>query len=225
MRQLFLSLIVFCCTFTIYAQNDATTFLGIPVDGNKDEVIQQLYAKGFVVNPQTPELLIGEFNGTQVNVGIATNKNKVWRIMVLDSEPLDERNIKLRFNRLCQQFESNDRYLSPVPHGSYSISEDEDISYEMNIRNKQYTATYNQKLTISLDTANLTHRIREMVASDYKNKIDTVTDELVNEVFKNIVFNMIDKKQVWFTIMQFNNDYLIAMFYDNLNNQANGEDL
>ena len=225
MRQLYLSLIIFCCTFTIYAQNDPTTFLGIPVDGNKEEVIQQLYAKGFVVNPQTPEFLMGEFNGTQVNVGVATNKNKVWRIMVIDSEPTDERNIKLRFNRLCKQFESNDRYLSPVPHGSYSISEDEDISYEMNMRNKQYTATYNQKLTISLDTVNLTHRIREMVASNFQDKIDTVTDELVDEVFKNIVFDIIDKKQVWFTIMQFNNDYLIAMFYDNLNNQANGEDL
>ena len=36
---------------------------------------------------------------------------------------------------------------------------------------------------------------------------------------------MIDQKQVWFTIMQFNSQYLIALFYDNLYNQANGEDL
>ena len=33
------------------------------------------------------------------------------------------------------------------------------------------------------------------------------------------------EKQVWFTIMQFNSQYLIALFYDNLYNQANGEDL
>ncbi len=224
MKKIFLSLCVLCCTLTVHAE-DVTTFLGIPVDGTKEEMYQKLQSKGFVVNSQNPEFLTGEFNGTQVNIGVATNNNMVWRIMVIDAEPIDERTIKHRFNQLCKQFESNDRYLSPVPHGSYSISESEDISYEINIHSKEYTATYNQKLTVAIDTTNLTNRIRETVASNFKNKIDTVTNELVNEVFKNIVYDMIAKKQVWFTIMQFNSQYLIALFYDNLYNQANGEDL
>ena len=55
---------------------------------------QKLQSKGFVVNPQNPEFLTGEFNGTQVNIGVATNNNMVWRIMVIDAEPIDERTIK-----------------------------------------------------------------------------------------------------------------------------------
>ena len=49
MKQLFLSLIIFCCTLNIYAEKDVTTFLGIPVDGTKEEMYQKLQSKGFVV--------------------------------------------------------------------------------------------------------------------------------------------------------------------------------
>ena len=65
---------------TLYAQKDVTQFLGIPVDGYKPEMIQKLKTKGFTINPLTKDVLDGEFNGTDVNVFIATNNNKVWRI-------------------------------------------------------------------------------------------------------------------------------------------------
>lgn len=59
------------------AQNDVTTFLGIPVDGFKSEMKQKLVSKGFVPKKVgTNEFLEGEFNGTDVHVYIATNNNK-----------------------------------------------------------------------------------------------------------------------------------------------------
>lgn len=48
-KQLFLSLIISCCTLNIYAEKDVTTFLGIPVDGTKEEMYQKLQSKGLVV--------------------------------------------------------------------------------------------------------------------------------------------------------------------------------
>ena len=68
-------------------------FLGIPVDGPKSSMIQKLKAKGFRYN-QRLDCLTGEFNSSKVNISIATNKNKFWRIVVMDDFVSDENDIK-----------------------------------------------------------------------------------------------------------------------------------
>ena len=62
------------------AQTDVTYFLGIPVDGSKNEMIQKLKLKGFVINPHAEGVLTGKFNGADVSVHIVTNNNKVYRM-------------------------------------------------------------------------------------------------------------------------------------------------
>ena len=124
----------------LYAQKEVTKFLGIPVDGSKSSMIQKLKNKGFVYYPSA-DYLEGEFNGQQVDVFIATNNNKVYRIMVCDKNTYDEGQIKIRYNTLCRQFANNQKY---VPISAEELSEREDISYEMTINKKQYQATYAQ---------------------------------------------------------------------------------
>jgi hypothetical protein len=63
------------------AQKDITKFMGIPVDGFKKDMIQKLKAKGFEYDNEI-DLLTGEFNGEKVNIFVATQSNKVWRIVV-----------------------------------------------------------------------------------------------------------------------------------------------
>src|SRR5688572_8845219 len=111
-----------------YAQKDITQFLGIPVDGYKPEMIKKLKSKGFTINPHKEDILDGEFNGRDVNIFIATNNNKVWRIAVADANTMSEGNIKIRFNNLCQQFQNNKNYLSLADSTiqKYTIPEDED---------------------------------------------------------------------------------------------------
>ena len=134
-----LFLLLFTCT--IQAQKDVTTFLGIPVDGFKSEMRKKLIAKGF--EPVTgQEFLKGEFNGTDVHVYIATNNNKVYRIMLCDRNTQDEANIKIRFNKLVNQFENNPRYITT---SDFSLSDSENISYEMLVHKKNYDAIYFQK--------------------------------------------------------------------------------
>ncbi|MEE0651476.1 MAG: hypothetical protein UCO54_05570, partial [Segatella copri] len=115
MKRIFIMLIVAMLSFSVEAQNlstkeeskaytevvkafmktDMTTFLGIPVDGTVSSMKQKLVSKGFVPKKVgTNEFMEGEFNGTDVNVYIGTNNNKVYRIMLCDAKTQDEANIK-----------------------------------------------------------------------------------------------------------------------------------
>ncbi len=145
MKKLFATTLLLVLSLTTQAQTDVTKFLGIPVDGTKPEMIRQLKAKGFRNVPYTDDILEGEFNGSNVYVSVATNNNKVWRIAVVDAIPSDERNIQIKFNRLCEQFENNPKYVSFVSIQDYTIPDDEDISYQMLVNNKRYEAAFYQK--------------------------------------------------------------------------------
>lgn len=141
MKKILLSLTLLMLSVAMYAQNEVTKFLGIPIDGTKAAMIQKLKAKGFTYNAQVG-LLEGTFNGEKVFVSIQTNKNKVWRINVFDKTCRDETQIKIRFNKLCQQFDDNQKYYSL--NGTQELSDDDDISYGMTIEHKQFEAIYYQ---------------------------------------------------------------------------------
>ena len=49
--------------------------------------------------------------------------------MLADKNTVDEAQIKIHFNNLVKQFENNKRYYA---FGDYSLSDEEDISYEIN---------------------------------------------------------------------------------------------
>jgi hypothetical protein len=126
----------------IYAQNDVTKFLGIPVDGTKVEMKKKLIAKGFTPTKIVgSDFLEGQFNGISVRVYIVTNNNKVCRIAVHDASTCDEAQIRIRFNNLIYQFKNNKRYTCLVAEG---IPESEDISYEMTFNSKSYQAAFCQ---------------------------------------------------------------------------------
>ncbi len=194
----------------MFAQNDVTKFLGIPVDGTKSEMIQKLKQKGFTYN-YTKDCLEGEFNGEQVLISVITHNRKVSHITIIDKITRSESQIKRRFNELYRQFEMNDRYYHLGD--SQEISESDNISYNMSVLNKEYKANFFQTDTT---TANLYKLLKS------KNK--TLTLEEVMKLEEGL-----DKgyfKQVYFWINKdTNGKYWIAMVYANLKNEANGEDL
>ena len=228
MKKLLFSLLATLLTLSLYAQNDVTTFLGIPVDGFKSEMRQKLIAKGFTPKKVgTNEYLEGEFNGTDVHIYIATNNNKVYRIMVCDANTQDEANIKIRFNKLVNQFENNKRYTAL---DQYTISDTEDISYEMLVHKKNFDALFYQNPDMEkVDTLALQYKIREQLLEKYKpEQLENPTEEMNQEVqaiAMRIGMDMIFKKPVWFRICESYGEYYITMYYDNEYNHANGEDL
>ena len=104
-------------------------------------MIHRLKEKGFQYNQSTGALR-GEFNGLEVDIYVVTTKNKVSRIMVADVNTVDETNIRIRFNNLCEQFADNPKYTSLADN--CMIPEDEDISYEMLVHDKRYEAIFHQ---------------------------------------------------------------------------------
>lgn len=197
MKKTFLMALMVMLSVAAYAQRSVTKFLGIPVDGTKSEMIRKLEAKGFRYDSSL-DRLEGEFNGTNVNVRVATNNNKVWRICLFDAIPIKELGIRLRFNRLVGQFNTNLKYYHPTGM-DYIIPEDEDISYQMTVKNKRYEAAYYQWPTD--DSGNVEWNLEKNPAEDFA------------------------KRSVWFMIDERYGEYRILMYYDNEYNHANGEDL
>lgn len=230
MKKLLCVAIALVCAATLQAQEeekDVTKFLGIPVDGYKPAMIEKLKAKGFRSIPNT-DMLEGEFNGTDVYVYVGTNNNKVYRIMVADKNNRGETDIKIRFNKLCRQFENNPRYRSFSE--DQTIPEDEDISYEMSVHDKRYEASFYQKPLID---STLSIKIAEKAKSDLltkytieeiSNPSDEINSEIINLIAKYTA-DLVMKKNVWFMISESYGKYYISMFYDNEYNKADGEDL
>ena len=137
---LFLSTFLFA---SLFAQQSVTTFLGIPVDGTKLSMRQKLINKGFRYVPSS-DWLEGEFNGRDVLLLIGTNRDKVYRIMVVDKNCSDETAIRIRFNDLYRQFMNNEKYiLNPMSEVGV-LPEDEDIFYNIKVKNKQYDRSFFQ---------------------------------------------------------------------------------
>ena len=148
---------------SMQAQEDVTKFLGIPVDGTEEEMIQKLKAKGFWMDEDVG-MLRGEFNGVDVYVTIATNKGKVRRVGLADVSTRDEEGIRRRFNTLCEQFVDNEKYIS-ASLSDYVIQEDEDIQYEMSVHDKQYEAAFYQ--LGSIDTVAIYNEVVAALADKY----------------------------------------------------------
>ena len=229
MKRLLFIVLAMIATITSFAQQkDVTSFLGIPVDGTVLSMKQKLVSKGFVPKKVgTNEFLEGEFNGTDVHVYIATNNNKVCRIMLCDENYQNETNIKIRFNKLVSQFVNNKRYISL---DKYTLSDEEDISYEMTVNKKNYEAVFYQVPNkMEIDTLALQEKVRNELLSKYteaelKNPSEEITKEIQNTAIK-IDTELMLMKPVWFKIVRVNGEYYICMFYDNEYNRSHGEDL
>lgn len=219
MKKLLSITMLLISSIFVYAQQDVTKFLGIPVDGSKSEMIRKLKAKGYTSNPLDKDVLVGEFNGTDVNIHVVTNNNKVYRIMVCDVNNIDERAIQIRFNRLCEQFVNNSKYSS-LPLEEYMIPDDEDISYEITVHKKRYEAVFYQKT----DETFMAKQIEAAFPQYTKEQLANPSEELRTEMV-NFVTQYISKKAVWFMINERLGKYCITMYYDNEYNNANGEDL
>lgn len=217
-------------------KTEVTKFLGIPVDGTKNQMIQKIKAKGFTYN-QKQDRLKGKFNGRDVYVSVVTNKNKVWRIMVQDVVPSSETDIRIRFNELCRQFAENEKYVPQNLTGNYEIESEEDISYNITVRNKRYEAAYFQMTEkdkeFLQDTTALMNAVKPIIQSKYtQEELDNPTEKIMEDVvnittdylFENL-YDRVKNRSVWFLISEFYGTYTIIMYYDNELNRARGEDL
>lgn len=214
MKRVFITIVLLTLAISSFAQEkDVTKFLGIPVDGTKAEMIAKLKEKGFTSTIKDKDILEGEFNGTEVRIHIATNNNKVCRIMVCDKNTVNETDIKIRFNKLLMQFIDNNKYF---PISTNNITDEEDISYNIALDKKRYEASF-----IQINRDSISNEIRTTYT---KEELEKISEDDAMDIILPIIQKSIHK-YVWFMISEFGGEYYITMFYDNELNRANGEDL
>ncbi|MEY8687734.1 hypothetical protein AB9N12_16970 [Bacteroides sp. AN502(2024)] len=223
MKRYLSVMMLLVCSVALFAQQEVTRFLGIPVDGEKSEMIQKLKEKGFKNDAYNKDALVGNFNGSEVKVFIDTNNDKVCRIMVCDANLMNAGDIRIRFNTLCRQFQKNEKYI-PASSSDYTLSEEEDISYEMTVNHKRYEAGYYQR-----PAADFSNEITTILQDKYseevlKNPTEEQQKEMV-EIAASYMFDKYSNNFVWFMIHEFYGEYYIAMYYENRYNMPNGEDL
>ena len=224
MKKFLSVVLMLTLSVAMYAQKDVTKFLGIPVDGTKSAMIQKLKAKGFTYNSVT-DMLEGEFNGSEVRISVVTNRNKVYRIYVADKYACDEGDIKIRFNNLCRQFENNDKYLGD---NDQTLSDDEDISYEITVNNKRYEAIFFQKTDEEQKEKYVRDRLLEKYTAEQLADTSQVMQGKVScdgLIFRMGYIKNTKSKPVWFMINQEYGRYRVLMYYDNEYNKSDGEDL
>lgn len=227
MRKILLSTIFTLFTTIMFAQLGSTKFLGIPIDGTKTEMINKLKAKGYVWNPKT-ELLEGEFNGRNVKISIQTNNNKVYRLGIIYASGLNTTDVKIYYNNLSQQFQKNERYRKITESNNiFYIPDYENIAYNISIENKRYQAVF---LQVSNSSSDLTVDDKELKKYLRKNNVSEEEINNLSESEKNIltreyINDKLSNNIVWFMIDESYGEYSIFLFYENKNNEANGDDL
>jgi hypothetical protein len=214
MKRFLTTLFVALASFVTVAQTtDDTTlkFLGIPVDGSKYEMIQKLQKKGFKYD-RTNDMLTGKFNGKESNIYISENYGKVDRIFVADADVVSASQIIINYNNLLYQFKKNEKYAEiqenkPIP-------ENENVSYEMSVRNKNYDAQFFLK-----------PQFTDEEKQEFAAKAEEIDDEdALGELLMGTLTDKITG-MVWFRIAEYRGNYYICLYYDNLKNRPNGEDL
>lgn len=225
MRKLFL-LMMLCCTLIASAQEtkDVVRFLNIPVDGSKSEMIDKLKKEGFEYTYDF-DWLEGVFNDTPSIIKVTTNRDKVNIIGVIDKTETDANAIKKRFNNLIEQFSNNNKYYSSSD--SLTIPEDENISYEMDVNNKLYLASFYQK------PSNIDSIAKAEFDSLYSEKPQLIENPKISDILyrqcllslRARLYNNWINKRVSFTISEKNGKFRIMMFYVNEYNKSNGSDL
>ena len=261
-RALLIALLTLLPVLCLAHDGGPLKFLGIPIDGSELQFSAKLKAKGFTYNTIT-ESYKGQFNGKTVDVYIHTNHNVVDRVCVVF--PLtNEDGIREEYNRLLEQFKNTGKYLDLSMNEN--IPEDDNISYEISIKNKRYQASF-YYYDFNNDRVTFMNALMDKVADffteeqleklkEYSIKSNDATEDQIQSLLAEMMAEMenmgighnengeadpakaiqfylafIDGMRsladgdVWFMIHEQYGRYQIALYYDNLHNQANGEDL
>ena len=263
MKRILLIALLSLVSLVSFGQNEgALKFLGIPIDGTEAQFAAKLKNKGFTYSTVS-EGYKGQFNGKPVDVYIHTNHNLVDRVYVAFPYTTEE-GIRVEFNRLLGQFKDNNKYMDLSMNEE--IPADDDISYEITVKNKRYQASFcyfdpdrdpiafmdalldkfsaffteeqlaklKEYVKKAMDVpesereALQEQMMAEMQAMGLGQNPDAEVDPekalLFLATFMDGMKSLADG-DVWFMIHERYGRYQIGLYYDNLHNQAHGEDL
>lgn len=107
MKKILIAIVTLLVTAASTYGQDVTTFLGIPIDGSKEEMICKLEEKGFV---REGEYLLGRFYGRDAIVVPQSTNGLLAAIYVLYLR-LGRDEAKTLYNTLFRGFSNSDKYI------------------------------------------------------------------------------------------------------------------
>lgn len=116
----------------------------------------------------------------------------------------------------------------PATLSDPTLSDSENISYEMLVHKKRYEAAFYQ-MPAQIDTLEMQNTLRAKLLEKYsKEQLENPTEEQQTDITYEATMYMLDiysKRSVWFMIDEQYGRYRILMYYDNEYNHSDGEDL
>ena len=238
MKRLVFALLMLL-TFSLSAQNDGVIkFMGIPVDGSKEEMISKLKQKGFTYDYEY-NMFQGKFDGESIKGIIETYNDKVYNIRFMhDSRGFNKSVVISKYNSFVLKYDTNEKYLSNIKLDkamndveTYQIDAYEDIGYEMK-KGKVYKAQYYYTFDKDLSDTTGFYQYKIETIRKYKNLAAAYgkdIDEFINDSTLPMFYYMhrLEQDLVQFYIVEGMdyNTYLIMFDYYNRRNAPNGEDL
>lgn len=138
------------------AEKYPTRFLGFPVDGPKQTMIDSLISRGFVYH-QNEDYLTGVYFGEPVYIFLNTRDGRLNRVVVYDITQRDSAEVKKRFNQVYLRFVNNKNYAY-MSGKKGKISINEDISISISQYSNNFKAVYGQKKKTPQDSADVQRR-------------------------------------------------------------------
>lgn len=143
MKRLLSISVALMLAISLQAQSNVTSFMGVPVNGSKTKVIQQLKSKGLVAGVGDIDMM-GVVDGRICLVNILTHKSKAYRIMVIEKDATTDVNaIIKRYNNLIETYR-NDSTMTEYEYNRAVTSRDMPF-YEDYIHSGVYYAEFFQK--------------------------------------------------------------------------------
>lgn len=227
-----LSMAFFMLTFAFTTAYGAqiTRFLGIPVDGSKADMIENLKQKGYTYH-DAEDYFTGYYFGSPVYIFLQTVKGKVSRVVVYDIPQRNEQEIKARFNMVYDKFSNSSRYI-PHQKKNARISDKEVISDQMR-HHKLYKAVFKQIKEKALNPENIvkasmvpqgaTTIDAEILNDDYYERSRRIHARALAHINKHVAHDTEGhENQVWFSISERFGKYALILFYDNIPNLLDG---
>ena len=141
MKKILTSAIALLMTLTVSAQENATTFMGIPIKGSASIMRSALVQKGFVLNKDYT--LMGCVDGDSCNITIDTDKGKVVSITAVNMYGTNSiREAIEKYDALLDFYKEDCNYTE---YETNDYIHDTDIeTYKRNIGNEYYYAEFFQ---------------------------------------------------------------------------------
>ena len=117
MKKILLTFLFSVIAFYSFGQSESAhfTFKGVPIDGTKQSVIDQLKQKGFHADSDEPDILWGPFAGYSNCKIIVTSdeaRDLVWCVGVVFQSTDDFNNLKSQYNHLKNLL--TEKYGTPI---------------------------------------------------------------------------------------------------------------